>query len=217
MSRSGVPSRQVEADDGQDVALDPAQGRHACRDRVRPRRRAQRKSAALLAGMPRHLQHEIAPRLVHPIEDEEVRAGLDASQRRGKARVDLQRADGVGFTRVLRALLAPGPRRSHPADEIEMGVELLRQGDRDLALSNAEIIAHALLLTLRMGQPNAWSRKLQPFRTSFWGAMRRWSIFRSPGERSDPGGGLGDGVAHPHLRPRFRFASTRATSGLEIT
>src|SRR5207245_2410714 len=85
----------------------------------------------------RHLQDEVAARLVHPVEHDDMRAGLDAVEGRGPARVDLDGADRIGLARVLRAILAPGPRRADPPDEIERGVEGLGQLDGGFALADS--------------------------------------------------------------------------------
>src|SRR6516165_11769971 len=56
------------------------------------------------------------------------------------ARVDLDPAHRVGFTCIFGAVLAPGPWRADPADEIDAGVELLGQVDRHFAFAYAEWI-----------------------------------------------------------------------------
>ena len=81
----------------------------------------------------RRLHQEVAPRLVHEIEHDEVRAGRNAFERGGVARVELDGADGVRAARVLRALVARRPWRADAADEIDAGVEVVRQRDGDLA------------------------------------------------------------------------------------
>src|SRR5262249_56012576 len=65
-------------------------------------------------------------------------AGLDAGEGLRPALVDQDGANGIGFTGIFRAVLAPRPGRANAADEIERGVELFRQLSRNLAVANAE-------------------------------------------------------------------------------
>lgn len=65
-----------------------------------------------------HLEHEVAPRPVHPIKNEKMGAGFDAGERTRVARLDLDRADRIRLARVLRAVFAPRPWRMDTADEI---------------------------------------------------------------------------------------------------
>src|SRR6516165_7455185 len=96
--------------------------------------------------MSRHLHSEITPGLVHPVEHQEMRAGLDVLQRGRVACVDVDRADRLRLARVLRAVVPVLPGSSDPADKIEPGVEVFRQFDRDFALANAKtILSHRLL------------------------------------------------------------------------
>src|SRR5713226_8817296 len=60
-------------------------------------------------------------------------AGLDVGQRVRPARVDLDAADRVGLPRILRAILPARPRGANAADEIQLRIEMLRQGHRDLS------------------------------------------------------------------------------------
>ena len=95
--------------------------------------------------MLRRLDHEVAPRPVHPIQHQQVRAALDAGERRREPRIDRDRAHRVGFAGILRAVFAPHPWRGDAADEIEPGIERLRQRDTDLAGTHAvRIISHVL-------------------------------------------------------------------------
>ena len=125
----------VETDDREPVAVDAEKPRHRGCDRVRPRWRAQREGAAALGIMARRLQHEIAPRLVHPIEQQHVADRFEAGQAFGPARIDFDGTNRVGFSRVLWAVFAPLPRRADAPDIIERGVEPVRQRDRDFALA----------------------------------------------------------------------------------
>ena len=153
MSSSGVPSRQSSPTTESLRALDLDEPHHAQRDRVGPRRRAQREGAALLAVVPRHLQHEVAPRLVHPVEHDrwlQVSTPCSACAQRGSTSMVQTASDSRG---VLRAVLALLPGRADAADEIERGVEVLGQVDGDLAVPDAEGVRRS-----------RWSRR-----------SRRWS------------------------------------------
>ncbi len=137
MSRSGVLSRQSRPTTESLLPSMRSKPRHRGRDRIGPRRRAQRKGAAALGVMPRRLQHQVAPRFVHPVEQQHVADGFEAGKAFGPKRIDLHGADGVGLARIFRAVLAPLPRRADTADIIERGIEGLRQRNRDFALAQA--------------------------------------------------------------------------------
>ena len=79
---SVVPSMPNELDGGE-------------RDRVGPHRRAQREGAARDAQMRRHLLDQIAPRLVHPVEQPDVAVEAQVFEPRREARIELDPADGV--------------------------------------------------------------------------------------------------------------------------
>src|SRR5262249_23012282 len=50
---------------------------------------------------------------------------------------------------IFRAVLAPPPGRADAADEIERGVELCRQLDRDFAIADAEgVVVHGMVLAV---------------------------------------------------------------------
>jgi hypothetical protein len=87
--------------------------------------------------MMRRLQHEVAARPVHPIEHDHVAHGVEAAEPGRPARIERDRALGIGFARVLRAIFAPFPRGANTSDIIKRGVEPLRQFDGDLALAQA--------------------------------------------------------------------------------
>src|SRR4051794_2769033 len=91
--------------------------------------------------MARDLDDEIAPRLVHEIEHNEVRAGRNAVERRAVARIQFHRALCVRAARIARALAARLPWRADAADEIDAGVERVRQRGGDLAC--ADVLGHA--------------------------------------------------------------------------
>ena len=138
--------RVVEAVDTNNVkriAFDPDKPRHRNRDWVRPRRRSQREGAALLAVVPRHLQHQIAASTIHPIEQENVGDGLKPLKSLRPARIEFDDADRVGFARVLWTLRAALPGCADSPDEIERSVELFRRRDGDLALTQREEIVAA--------------------------------------------------------------------------
>lgn len=130
----------IEADHRELIAVNAEQLDHAHGDRVGPRRRAQGEGAALHAGMARHLQHQIARRLIHPIKQDQVRDGLDLFEALGPARVEFDRADRVRATGVFRAVLALCPRRVDAADEIDLRIGACRQGDGLFTIAGAEIL-----------------------------------------------------------------------------
>src|SRR5690348_857053 len=135
--------RVVEAvytDNVKRIDFDADKPRHRNRDGVGPRRRPQCKGTALLAIVPRDLQHQVAAGAIHPIEQEDVADGLKPLKTRRPAWIELDGADRVGFTRVLWALRAALPGRADAPDEIERGVELFRHRDRHLALAQSEEI-----------------------------------------------------------------------------
>src|SRR6185295_7936455 len=105
---------------------------------------SQRKRAVPLA-VARRLHQKVAPRPIHEIEDDQMRAGRNAFERGGVARIELDRAYRVGAARVLRAFVAPRPGRADAADEIDPGVEFFRQRGRDLAGTDI-FLAHAITL-----------------------------------------------------------------------
>src|SRR5215471_19721574 len=112
-----------------------------------------------------HLQHQRARRAVHPVEQHQVRAGLDILEAVGPARVDLDHANGLGLAGVLRAVLALLPGRVDAADEIEPGVGLLGQLDGLLAFPNAEIFG---------GHESSWIAGSGPAMTPGWAQIIRY-------------------------------------------
>src|SRR5262249_46868609 len=123
------------------IAVDTQQFDHAHRDWVGAGRGAQCKGAALDTVVAGHLQHQISRGSVHPIEQDNVRAGLDILEGFTPSGLDLDRTDHLGLPRILRAVLALFPGRVDATDEIEPGVHLLRQIDRLFALPDAEVLA----------------------------------------------------------------------------
>ena len=119
------------AGEGQAVADDHPEHRHQAGDAEALRHGVEQVHLAHHAGVEqrqagnRHHQHQGSAGQ-HPSGI----AGIDlrrrcVGERRREARVDFDRADRVGFARVLRALLASRPRRANAADEVDAGVELL--------------------------------------------------------------------------------------------
>ena len=79
-----------------------------------------------------------------------MRAGRNAVERGRIARIELDGAYGVRAARVLRAFVAPRPRRADAADEIEAGIEFFRQRDGDLAGADVRrSCARSCMLTWR--------------------------------------------------------------------
>src|SRR5918993_4005511 len=70
-------------------------------------------------------------------------ARFQAGKGRCRSLIHFDRAGGIRFTGVLRAVLPPGPRRADAADEIESRVEVLRQRRGDFARTNAKRVEHA--------------------------------------------------------------------------
>ena len=122
MSSSGVPSMQSTLRTLSVVPVDAQKLDGGERDRVGPHRRAQGEGAARAAQMRRHLLDQIAPRLVHPIEQPEVAVEAQVLEASRKARIELDPADGVQFGGIPRALGARLERRADTADEIHAGV-----------------------------------------------------------------------------------------------
>src|SRR3569833_3639705 len=89
--------------------------------------------------MARRLDQQIPRRLVHPVEQHEVCAGLDVLEPRREARIEMDGADGRALAAVLWTGLALGPRRADAADEVDPGVGRGRQIDRLLAGADAEV------------------------------------------------------------------------------
>ena len=73
--------------------------RHRDGDRIGPHRRTQRKGAAALGIMMRRLQHEVAARLIHPIEHDHVSDAFETRQPCDPSRVEHDGADGVALAR----------------------------------------------------------------------------------------------------------------------
>src|SRR5262249_22587611 len=83
-------------------------------------------------------------RAIHPIKQKHMRDSLEAFEALDPMRIEFDRANGVGFARVLWALFAALPRRADPPDEIECGIAVVRQCDRDLAVTQrGEVISPA--------------------------------------------------------------------------
>ena len=64
-----------------------------------------------------------------------MRGSLEALEALDPVRIEFDRANGVGFARVLRALFAALPGRADPSDEIKRSIAVVRQRDRHLAVT----------------------------------------------------------------------------------
>src|ERR1700726_5183793 len=126
----------IEANHREPVPLHAHQARNAHGDWVWACGGAQRKGAASDSIVARHLDREIAPRPLHPIQHYYMCAALDALERRRPSGSDFDGAYGVGFARIFRTLLAIVPRRANAANEIKMRIEACGQADRRLALTD---------------------------------------------------------------------------------
>src|SRR5204862_468156 len=132
---------------------------------------------ALLAIVAWHLQHEVTPRLVHPIKHHDVGAAFDPLKAGRPARVDVDGADRLGFARILGTILALLPRRPDPPNEIERRVGGLRQ-------SQPRISRHLKLL--------ADAGLVERFREGSWAFFRlgelggRFALARDLVGRLDP-------------------------------
>src|SRR5262249_15525386 len=80
------------------------------------------------------------PRAVHPVEHQQVAAGLDVGEPGREAVRDLDRAHRVGLARVLWALVARRPGRADAADEVDSCVETFRQLGRNFARADADTV-----------------------------------------------------------------------------
>jgi len=96
-------------------------------NRVWPHRRAQRESAGRPAGAVGRLQHEIAARMMHPVENLDARVDRDAGERLAPAFIHHDGADRSFQAAALGAVFPPMPRRVDRADEVNAGVRLCRQ------------------------------------------------------------------------------------------
>ncbi len=132
----------IQPDNRQGRPLDLHQPHHAHGDGIGAGRRAQGEGAALDAVLAGNLEHQGPGRLIHPVDQNEVAAGLDVLEAVGPAQVDLDGADGVGFLRVFRAVLALFPGRPDAADEIDPVIGIFRQIHGLFAFPNAKILCH---------------------------------------------------------------------------
>ena len=80
-----MPSMQSTLRTRERRRLDAEQFDGAERDRIGPHRRAQREGAARMAQMRRHLLDQIAPRLVHPVEQDDVAVELQVLEARARS------------------------------------------------------------------------------------------------------------------------------------
>ena len=142
-SSSGVSSRQSRPRTRTVVALDADQLDDRGADRVRPHRRAQRERAAGRFVVLRALQHEIAARLMQPVDHFEIGVEIDALQRRHPWLENLEPADRAVVTSLPRRLQARGPGRADAADEDEPGIVRRRHLDGEFAFADFTLSNHA--------------------------------------------------------------------------
>ena len=96
MSRSGVPSMQSTL---RTVSVVPSMPSSSTAASAMGLGRTGERSAKVpraMAQMRRHLLQQVAPRLVHPIEQEGVAVEGEVRQPRRVARIELDPADGIG-------------------------------------------------------------------------------------------------------------------------
>src|SRR5689334_19134494 len=95
-------------------------------DRIRPDRRSQGEGAAGPSGVIRGLQHEVPPRLMHPVQDLDLRSARQALQRERPARIDIDDAFWTGRIAASGTSLSGCPWRADSSYEIEVGIGLTR-------------------------------------------------------------------------------------------
>ena len=78
-------------------------------------------------------ERSVNARLVHPVDDLDPVAGLQALEGRLPGMVDLEAAGRAVAPRLLRAVGAGREGRSDPADEHEAGIGAIRECGLDLA------------------------------------------------------------------------------------
>ena len=137
-SSSGVSSRQSRPRTRDGAALDADQLDDRGADRVRPHRRAQRKCTARRFVVLRALQHQIAARLMQPVDHLEIGVEIDPLQRRHPGLENLQPADRAVVTPLPRRRQARGPGGADTADEDKPGIA--RRGHIDGEFAFADFI-----------------------------------------------------------------------------
>ena len=95
--------------------------------------------------MPGRLHQQVTPRLIHPIQDFQSRAGLQPQHCRTPGLIDLDAADGTIHASLARAVLARVEGRADAADEDERGVGALWRSANDFARTNGRGIHVSLL------------------------------------------------------------------------
>src|SRR5262245_11383140 len=126
------------------VALDANQLDDRGCDRIGPHRRAQREGATGLLVVLRALQHQVAARLMQPVDHFEIFVEIDALDGRHKRLKNFQPANRAVKAPLPRRLQPRGPGRADAADEHEPGVAGGRQIDGDLALADFTLSYHFL-------------------------------------------------------------------------
>src|SRR5581483_5297346 len=124
------------------VALDLLQLHDRGADRIGAHRRAQREGAAGRLVVLRTLQHEVAARLVEPVDDFQVRIKVHALDGGHPGLEDLEPADRSVMASLPRGLEPRSPWRADAANEDEPGVLCLGHLDRKLALANFVLSYH---------------------------------------------------------------------------
>ena len=102
---------------------------------MRPHRRSQCEGAGGAHGAEGRLQHEIAPRAMHPIENLNAPVIAEIGQSHRPALVDNDRTDRSVEAAALWAFLTSVPGRMDRPDKVEIGMALRRQCDRHFALA----------------------------------------------------------------------------------
>ena len=125
MSSSGVSSRQSRPRTRMTLPSIADQLDDRGADRIGPHRRAQREGAAGFLVVLRALQHEVAARLVQPVDHFEILVEIDALDRGHPGLEDLQPADRAIVPALPRRLQPRGPGRADAADEDEPGIARL--------------------------------------------------------------------------------------------
>jgi hypothetical protein len=126
------PIQAVETPDQQRRPFARDEDRERRADRIRADRRAQRKRAARRAVVGRALAHEVAARLVQPVENLDPLVRLDPIQRRDPGLGDFDAADGAVGSPLARTIETRDPWRADDSDEGDPGIERRGRFDRDL-------------------------------------------------------------------------------------
>src|ERR1700676_1977705 len=140
----------IEAAHQDFIALDADQLDDRGADRVRPHRRAQREGAARRFVVLRALQHEIAARLMEPVDHFEIAIEIDSLQRRHPGLENFEPAHRTVMTALPRRLQTRGPRRADAADEHQPSVARRRHLDGDFPFADFTFSNHVLQSTMSL-------------------------------------------------------------------